>query len=69
MTRLTVLAAVPSGNTQRQPFTVDKAPFAIIGSFSEPFLAKVVMEWTGGGKMEVEHWIDVCCPPFHVPLH
>lgn len=60
MIRLTVLAVAPSDNTQRQPCTVDKVPFAIIGSSSEPFLAKVVMEWAGGGRMEVEHWIDVC---------
>jgi hypothetical protein len=60
MIRLTVLAAAPSNNTQRQPRTVDKAPFAIIGSSSEPFLAKVIMEWASGGRMEVEHWIDVC---------
>ncbi|KAG1732396.1 uncharacterized protein EDB91DRAFT_1251752 [Suillus paluster] len=59
MIRLTVLAVAPSDNTQRQPCTVDKLPFAIIGSFSEPFLAKVVMEWAGGGRMEVEHWIDL----------
>lgn len=60
MIRLTVLAVAPTDNTQRQPCTVDKAPFAIIGSSSEPFLAKVVMEWASGGRMEVEHWIDVC---------
>lgn len=59
MIRLTVLAVAPSDNTQRQPCTVDKAPFAIIGSSSEPFLAKVVMEWASGGRMEVEHWIDL----------
>ncbi|KAG1735195.1 hypothetical protein EDB19DRAFT_1638531 [Suillus lakei] len=59
MIRLTVLAVAPSDNTQRQPCTVDKVPFAIIGSSSEPFLAKVVMEWASGGRMEVEHWIDL----------
>ncbi|KAG1780601.1 hypothetical protein EV702DRAFT_1042864 [Suillus placidus] len=59
MIRLTVLAVAPSDNTQRQPCTVDKAPFAIIGSSSEPFLAKVVMEWVSGGRMEVEHWINL----------
>jgi hypothetical protein len=59
MIRLTVLAVAPSDNTQRQPCTVDKMPFAIIGSSSEPFLAKVVMEWASGGRMEVEHWIDL----------
>lgn len=59
MIRLTVLAAAPSDNTQRQPRTVDKAPFAIIGSSSEPFLAKVIMEWASGGRKEVEHWIDL----------
>jgi hypothetical protein len=62
MTRLTVSAVVPSDNTQRQPCTVDRVPFSIIGSSSEPFLAKVVMEWASGGRMEVEHWIDVCSP-------
>ncbi|KAG2133346.1 hypothetical protein DEU56DRAFT_420724 [Suillus clintonianus] len=59
MIRLTVLAVAPSDNTQRQPCTVDKVPFAIIGTSSEPFLAKVVMEWASGGRMEVEHWIDL----------
>lgn len=59
MIRLTVLAVVPSDNTLRQPCTVDKVPFAIIGSSSEPFLAKVVMEWASGGRMEVEHWVDL----------
>ncbi|KIK41923.1 hypothetical protein CY34DRAFT_805487 [Suillus luteus UH-Slu-Lm8-n1] len=59
MIRLTVLAVAPTDSTQRQPCTVDKAPFAIIGSSSEPFLAKVVMEWASGGRMEVEHWIDL----------
>ncbi|KAG1818657.1 uncharacterized protein BJ212DRAFT_1479650 [Suillus subaureus] len=59
MIRLTVLAVAPSDNTQRQPCTVEKMPFAIIGSSSEPFLAKVVMEWASGGRMEVEHWIDL----------
>jgi hypothetical protein len=66
MTRLTVLAVVPSDNTQRQPCTVDGVPFAVIGSSSEPFLAKVVMEWASGGRMEVEHWIDVCSFFFRV---
>ncbi|KAG2360642.1 hypothetical protein BDR07DRAFT_1610633 [Suillus spraguei] len=59
MIRLTVLAVAPSDNTLRQSCTVDKVPFAIIGSSSEPFLAKVVMEWASGGRMEVEHWIDL----------
>ncbi|OJA15825.1 hypothetical protein AZE42_04029 [Rhizopogon vesiculosus] len=59
MTRLTLLAVTPSDSTQRQPCTVDKVPFAIIGSSSESFLAKVIMEWVSGGRMEVEHWIDL----------
>ncbi|KAL4081108.1 hypothetical protein J3A83DRAFT_4204794 [Scleroderma citrinum] len=41
------------------PLSVDKQPFAVIGTANDPFLAKVLLEWVGGGKLEVDHWVDL----------
>ena len=50
--------------------TVQQQPFAVVGTANEPFMAKVIFEWAGGGKMEVEHWVEVCnhiTDPISVP--
>lgn len=48
--------------------TAHQQPFAVIGTATEPFMAKVIFKWVGGGKMEVEHWIEVCKQiPIFVP--
>lgn len=41
------------------PLSINKQPFAVIGAANDPFLAKVLLEWVGGGKLEVDHWVDV----------
>lgn len=41
------------------PLKADKQPFAVIGTANDPFMAKVILEWIGGGRMDVEHWVDV----------
>lgn len=41
------------------PLSVNKQPFAVIGTANDPFLAKVLLEWVGNGKLEVDHWVDV----------
>lgn len=57
LTRVTVF---PPATVSPMPLTVDKQPFAVIGTANDPFLTKVFLEWIGGGKMEIEHWVDVC---------
>ncbi|KIJ64656.1 hypothetical protein HYDPIDRAFT_40390 [Hydnomerulius pinastri MD-312] len=56
LTRVTV---IPPKSVSPVPLSVQSQPFAVIGTANEPFLANVVMEWIGGGKMEVEHWVDL----------
>jgi len=48
--------------------TAQQQPFVVVGTANEPFMAKVIFEWVGGGKMEVEHWVEVCKPHrrFHI---
>lgn len=41
------------------PLKADKQPFAVIGTANDPFMAKVILEWIGGGRMDVEHWVDL----------
>ncbi|KAI6107007.1 hypothetical protein EDD16DRAFT_135637 [Pisolithus croceorrhizus] len=56
LTRVTVF---PPAVVSPVPLTVDKQPFAVIGTANGPFLAKVFLEWIGGGKLEIEHWVDL----------
>ncbi|KAI5986108.1 hypothetical protein EDD15DRAFT_2299019 [Pisolithus albus] len=56
LTRVTVF---PPTTVSPVPLTVDKQPFAVIGTANDPFLAKVFLEWIGGGKLEIEHWVDL----------
>ncbi|KAG6331932.1 hypothetical protein ID866_7158 [Astraeus odoratus] len=41
------------------PLSVDKQPFAVVGSADNPFLAKLLLEWVGGGRLEMERWVDL----------
>lgn len=59
---LTCVTVVPPRTISPVFLTVQQQPFAVIGTANEPFMAKVIFEWVGGGKMEVEHWIEVCKP-------
>lgn len=56
LTRVTVFPPVAVSPV---PLTVDKQPFAVIGTADDPFLAKVFLEWIGGGRLEIEHWVDL----------
>ncbi|KAI6095965.1 hypothetical protein EV401DRAFT_2045330 [Pisolithus croceorrhizus] len=56
LTRVTVF---PPAVVSPVPLTVDKQPFAVIGTANGPFLAKVFLEWIGGGRLEIEHWVDL----------
>lgn len=56
LTRVTVF---PPTTVSPVPLTVNEQPFAVIGTANDPFLAKVFLEWIGGGKLEIEHWVDL----------
>ncbi|KAG8214427.1 hypothetical protein J3R82DRAFT_9449 [Butyriboletus roseoflavus] len=56
---MTCVAVEPPRTTSPVFLTVRQQPFAIVGTANEPFMAKVIFEWVGGGKMEVEHWVDL----------
>ncbi|KAI6044844.1 hypothetical protein EDC04DRAFT_267510 [Pisolithus marmoratus] len=56
LSRVTVF---PPATVSPVPLIVDKQPFAIIGTANEPFLAKVFLEWIGGGRLEIERWVDL----------
>ncbi|KAH7885533.1 hypothetical protein F5I97DRAFT_1928904 [Phlebopus sp. FC_14] len=56
---LTCVRVIPPLSVSRLPLSVQQQPFAVIGTANESFLARVIMEWVGGGKMEVEHWVDL----------
>lgn len=43
------------------PLVVTDPPYAVMGRTDKPFLARIVMEWTGlhNPPMHVEHWVEV----------
>lgn len=57
---LASITVVPPKMVSPVFLTARQQPFAVVGSANEPFMARVIFEWVGGGKMEVEHWIEVC---------
>ncbi|KAF8551283.1 hypothetical protein OG21DRAFT_298316 [Imleria badia] len=56
---LTSITVVPPRTVSPVFLTAQQQPFAVVGTANEPFMAKVIFEWVGGGKMEVEHWIEL----------
>lgn len=57
---LTCVTVVPPKIVSPVFLTVHQQPFAVVSTANEPFMAKAIFEWVGGGKMEVEHWVEVC---------
>ncbi|KAF8443136.1 hypothetical protein L210DRAFT_3534925 [Boletus edulis BED1] len=56
---LTCLTVIPPRIVSPVYLTAQQPPFAVVGIASEPFMSKVIFEWVGGGKMEVEHWVEL----------
>ncbi|KAH0831874.1 hypothetical protein J3R83DRAFT_12745 [Lanmaoa asiatica] len=56
---LTCVTVIPPRTILPVFLTARQQPFAVVGTANEPFMAKVIFEWVGGGKMEVEHWVEL----------
>jgi hypothetical protein len=51
----------PPPSTLTDPVVITAPPFIVTGTTDEPFLAQVLLSWTGphNSPMEVEHWVEV----------